>query len=154
MNTLAWSSQGLHSGENCSLCFSWLLNQLARASLDFHSGWKLLSRSLLTLKHVCTTFTGLLGRLKPLCKTFYAHKQACTRITGAPQCFLDHSWLLNKDERASQHLGGENGFIRSFWHIHRLERASQGLHRGENCFLGLSSHFNSIARASQDLPGG
>ena len=44
-------------------------------------------------------------------------------------------------------------FIRSFQHMHRLARATQDLHSGENCFLNLSWHLNTPARDSQHLIG-
>ena len=63
---------------------------------ELHRSGKLLSRSFLTLEQACTSFTGPLGKLKPLCQIFHAHKQPCTCITVPPQRWkqLSSSFLV------------------------------------------------------------
>ena len=99
---LAQYSQAPNRGENCFLDPLGCLNRLARGLKRRYQVFptnkqactnltalshprKLLSRSPLELKQVCTCFPPYPRRLKRRCQVFPAFKQACTYHTWLPQ---------------------------------------------------------------------
>ena len=74
--------------------------------------------------------------------------------TGVKTAFSIRSCTKNRSAHDSKHLlGGQNGVVGCLPHIHRLARASQNFHNGENSFLDLFRHLNRTVRASQHYFG-